>query len=226
MASLRNLHPYALRADLIAAAHHWFTTRAAICAGSRRADRFAAFGEGAVLCFPPAALYGEAAIRVGADTLIGPYVSLSAGMAPGQPLINDRIVQIGERCLIGRFSSIVGHLEVVIEDDVFFGPNVYVTDQNHSTADPTLPIGRQSAPERAVRIGRGSWLGANVVVLPGVTIGAGVAVGAGSVVTTDLPDRTLAVGSPARVVRDLDRDEVASQVVGSSTRQGRSAHEA
>ncbi len=217
MASLRNLHPYALRADLIGAAHEWLMTRASICAGSRRADRFAAFGEGAVLCFPPAALYGESAIRIGPDTLIGPHASISAGMAPGQPLISDRIVEIGARCLIGRYSSIVGHLEVVIEDDVFFGPNVYVTDQNHSTADPTLPIGRQSAPERPVRIGQGSWLGANVVVLPGVTIGCGVAVGAGSIVTDDLPDRCLAVGSPARVVRTFAE---------AADNQGRSAHEA
>ncbi len=168
---------------------------------SRRADRFSAFGDGTVICFPPAALYGEHAIRLGADTLIGPYVSLSAGMAPGQPLISDRIVTIGDRCLIGRYSSIVGHFEIVIGDDVFFGPNVYVTDQNHGVDDLRVPIGRQTAGERPVRIGDGSWLGANVVVLPGVTIGRHVAVGAGSIVTADLPDNAVAVGNPARVVR-------------------------
>ena len=168
---------------------------------SRRANRFAAFGAGSVICFPPAALYGEEAIRLGSDTVIGPYVSLSAGMLPAQALVNDHIVTIGDRCLIGRQSSIVGHLELTIGNDVFFGPNVYVTDQNHGVDDLTMPIGRQTAGEKPVAIGDGSWLGANVVVLPGVTIGRHVAVGAGSIVTSDLPDHAVAVGNPARVIR-------------------------
>lgn len=121
-------------------------------------------------------------------------------MLPGQDLLSDRIVTIGDRCVIGRHSSIVGHFDITIEDDVFFGPNVYVTDQNHSTADPTKPIGAQSKPEKPVTIGRGSWLGTNVVVLPGVSIGEHTAVGAGSVVTQDLPAFSIAVGSPAKVV--------------------------
>tara|TARA_B100000029_G_scaffold467429_1_gene503675 strand:- start:1799 stop:2266 length:468 start_codon:yes stop_codon:yes gene_type:complete len=153
------------------------------------------------MCFPPAALFGEHAIRVGADTMIGPFVSLSAGMGPKQELLSDRIVQIGNRVLIGRGSSIVGHFQITIEDDVFFGPNVYVTDQNHGFEDLTIPIGKQSMPEEPVRIGAGSWIGTNTVVLPGVTIGTHVAVGAGSIVTSDLPDNSVAVGSPARVIQ-------------------------
>ena len=171
--------------------------------GSRRARRFSAFGDGTIICFPPTALFGERAIRLGRDTLIGPNFSLSAGMDPDQELISDRIVTIGDRCMLGRGSSIVGHFEIVIEDDVFFGPNVYVTDQNHSVDQLDVPIGRQSGPESPVRIGAGSWLGTNVVVLPGVTIGRHVAVGAGSVVTKHLPDNSVAVGSPARVIRQL-----------------------
>lgn len=194
-------NPRLWRADFLLGAHEWISRRAAIMPTSRRAARFAAYGSGSIICFPPAALFGEAGIRIGKDSLIGPYVSLSAGMGPGQLLISDEIVTIGDRCLIGRQSSIVGHFEIVIEDDVYFGPNVYVTDQNHSVDDPHQPIGRQSAGEKPVRIGAGSWLGANVVVLPGVTIGRHVAVGAGSVVTKDLPDHAVAVGSPARVVR-------------------------
>ncbi len=170
-------------------------------ATSRRANRFAQFGAGSVMCHPWAALYGEHAIRVGEDCLIGPYCSLSAGMGPDQELVSDEILVIGDRCLIGRNSSLVAHLSVVIGADVFFGPNVYVTDQNHAVDDLTAPIGRQALPESPVEIGDGSWIGTNAVVLPGVTIGRHVAVGAGSVVTTDLPDYSVAVGSPARVVR-------------------------
>ncbi len=189
------------RADLILGGYEWLSKRAAITAHSRRGRRFASFGEGSWLCFPPAALYGEHAIHIGSDTLIGPYVSLSAGMVPGQQLVHHEIVRIGDRCLIGRQSSIVGHFSITIEDDVFFGPNVYVTDQNHGVGDPTIPIGRQTVGEKPVVIGEGSWLGANVVVLPGVTIGKHVAVGAGSVVTRDVPDHSVAVGSPAKVIK-------------------------
>lgn len=179
-----------------------FGVTASVHAGTRRAARFAAFGEGSLLCFPWTALYNEGAIRIGADTMIGPLVSLSAGMVPGQPLLSDEVVRIGDRCLIGRGSSIVGHFSIDIGDDVFTGPNVYITDQNHGLALLDEPIGRQwPAPERPVRIGAGSWLGTGTVVLPGVTIGRGVAVGANSVVTTDLPDLAVAVGAPARVVR-------------------------
>ena len=184
----------------MARVHDWIRRTAAIGPRSRRAEPFAAFGVGSIICFPPAALFGEAGIRIGRDVLIGPNVSLSAGMAPGQELISDRIVVIGDRSLIGRNSSIVGHYSIEIGPDVYFGPNVYVTDQNHSAADPDLPVGRQSAPERPVKVGAGSWVGTNAVILPGVSIGERAIIGAGSVVTSDVPDGAVAVGSPARIV--------------------------
>lgn len=186
--------------DFVAEAHEWIRNRAAITPRSRRANRFAGFGPRSVICFPPAALFGESAIRLGSDVMIGPNVSLSAGMTPGQSLISDRIVVIGDRCLIGRNSSINGHMSIEIGDDVFLGPNVYVTDQNHTANDRTLPIGRQAAPERPVRIGAGSWIGTNAVILPGVTIGERAIIGAGAVVTRDIPGGSVGVGAPARVV--------------------------
>lgn len=186
-----------------------FGVTASLHADCARAARFTAFGAGSLMCFPWAALYGEAGIRIGEGTMIGPYVSLSAGMVPSQALLHDRIVDIGDRCLIGRGSAIVGHYSIVIEDDVYTGPNVYITDQNHGVDDLTQPIGRQvPAAEGPVRIGAGSWLGTGVVVLPGVTIGRHVAVGAHSVVTRDLPDFCVAVGAPARVIRMLDPEVV------------------
>lgn len=166
-----------------------------------RAARFGAFGAGSLLAFPPAAVYNERYIRVGAGTIIGARVSLSAGIAPGQQMVTDPVVSIGDRVLIGRGSHIVGHLGIEIGDDVQTGPYVYITDQNHGYQDPDQPIGTQWPSEAPVVVGAGSWLGAGVVVLPGATIGRNVAVGAGSVVTGDLPDHCVAVGAPARVVK-------------------------
>lgn len=200
----RRLRPPLRSCDVVAGVYDWIDRRGTIVSDSRRARRFGSFGDGSFIAHRPIALYNEHAIHIGSGTMIGPGVSLSCGMMLGQELINDRMISIGNGCLIGRHSSIVAHLEIVIDDDVFFGPNVYVTDQNHALDDLGLAIGRQSAPERPVRIGAGSWIGTNAVVLPGVTIGRGVAVGAGAVVTTDLPDYAIAVGSPARVVRMRD----------------------
>jgi acetyltransferase-like isoleucine patch superfamily enzyme len=168
---------------------------------SRRARRFRRFGAGSAICFPVAALYGEEYIEVGEGCIIGPYSSLSAGVMPGHVLDHSPVVTIGDRVLIGKGSGIVGHQLVEIGDDVFTGHHVYITDANHGYEDTTLPIGRQFAPSRPVRVGSGSWLGHGTVVLPGADIGRHVAVGAGSVVTGPLPDFSVAVGNPARVIR-------------------------
>jgi acetyltransferase-like isoleucine patch superfamily enzyme len=111
------------------------------------------------------------------------------------------VLQIGDRCVIGRGSHIVAHHSLVIGDDVFTGPYVYITDQNHGYANPDEPIGRQMPHNAAVRIGSGSWLGAGAVVLPGACIGRNVVVAAGSVVRGTVPDRCVVAGVPARVVR-------------------------
>ena len=111
------------------------------------------------------------------------------------------VLRIGDRCVIGRGSHIVAHHSLVIGDDVFTGPYVYITDQNHGYADPDVPIGRQMPQNQAVRIGSGSWLGAGAVVLPGARIGRNVVIAAGSVVRGTVPDRCVVAGVPARVVR-------------------------
>lgn len=157
-----------------------------------------------MICFPPTTIMNEQYIHIGHGTMIGPGVSLSAGMVPGQRCISDRVVSIGDRCLIGKGSGIVGHLEIVIGDDVWTGHHVYITDQNHGYDDPGEPISRQVQPERPVHIGDGSWLGHGTVVLPGSTVGRHVVVGANSVVTGDIADYSVAVGAPARVVATID----------------------
>ena len=188
-----------------AAAVRWGWEHAAVVGAigpdDPRGRRFGAMGAGSVLAFPQGALYNERYIRIGAGTMIGPYVSLTAGMAPGQEMASDPVVRIGDRCVIGRGSHVIGHWSIDIGDDVQTGPYVYVTDQNHSYLDPDQPVGTQWPVEAAVRIGAGSWLGANVVVLPGASIGCHVVVAAGAVVRGEVPDRCVVAGVPARVVR-------------------------
>lgn len=174
---------------------------AAITATTDRGRRFARFGEGSLIAFPWVTLYNEHYIEIGADTMIGPFCAVSAGMMPGQECVTSPVVRIGDRCLIGRGSGIVGHLAIDIGNDVWTGHHVYITDQNHGYEDVSRPISRQTQPEEAVTIGEGSWLGTGTVVLPGSSIGKHVAVGANSVVTGALPDYCVAVGAPARVIR-------------------------
>ncbi len=168
---------------------------------SPRARRFGSFGEGTAICFPFGSHVNERHIHLGANTMIGPGATLSAGWGPGHPGLPDEVVRIGDRCLIGRGSSVIGHKSIVIGNDVWTGYDVRIADMNHGYEDITRPISGQWMAEEPIAIGDGSWLGHHLVVLPGVTIGRHVTVGAGSVVTDDLPDYSVAVGVPARVVR-------------------------
>ena len=163
-------------------------------------------GKGACIAFPPGALFGEEWIHVGDATLIGPEVSLSAGMVPGQRMVTNPVIRIGDRCTIGRGSHIVGHLSIEIGDDVWTGPYIYITDQNHGYTDVDTPIGLQWPIESVVKIGAGSWLGAGVTVLPGAQVGEHVVIAAGSVVRGVIPDRCVIAGAPAKVVRWYDDD--------------------
>ena len=187
--------------DVIFTARETAMAWAAIGPDTRRGRRFGSFGRGSIICYPPATIMNERYIRIGSNTMIGPGVSLSAGMVPGQECVTDPVVRIGDRCLIGRGSGIVGHLAIDIGDDVWTGHYVYITDQNHGYDDPRLPISKQSQPERPVIIGDGSWLGHGTVVLPGAHIGRHVVIGANSVVTGEIPDFSVAAGAPARVIR-------------------------
>jgi acetyltransferase-like isoleucine patch superfamily enzyme len=149
-------------------------------------------------------MFGERWVRIGDATLLGPNTSIAVGMVPDEPGFDPPegwVVRIGDRCNIGRGSSIVGRLRIEIGDDVTTGPDLYVTDHNHRYDDLDTPIARQWVNEAPVRIGDGCWLGAGVVVLPGTTLGRNVVVAAGSVVRGEIPDHCVVAGVPAKVVK-------------------------
>jgi acetyltransferase-like isoleucine patch superfamily enzyme len=105
--------------------------------------------------------------------------------------------------LISECSMVILDCAVVnIGDRTKFGPGVSIFAATH----PTAVQGRRDLPDysRPVTIGNDCWIGGNTVILPGVTIGDGVTVGASSVVTRDIPSFSIAVGSPARVIKKID----------------------
>lgn len=138
-------------------------------------------------------------IAVGEGVLIGAgsWLMVPSRETPGPVMhIHDRVRMRGV--------SISAVRSVVIEEAVGIAAGVYISDHSHSFRDPDVPIRDQPISEpRPVRIGRGAWLGQNVVVLPGVTIGEQAVIGANSVVTRDIPPRTVAAGAPARVIREI-----------------------
>src|SRR6266571_4884467 len=162
---------------------------------------FAAFGPGSLIAFPVGTIFGEQWIEIGDGTMLGEQVSVCAGMMPGHDLGSEPVLRIGDRCVIGRGSHIVAHHSIDIGDDVYTGPYVYITDQNHCYADPEVPIGRQWPVNAAVSIGAGTWLGTGVIVLPGAVIGRNVVVAAGSVVRGETANGSGLPGRRARLFR-------------------------
>ena len=141
-------------------------------------------------------------------------------------LLKEMFAEIGEGCYLeppfysnwgGAFlhfgknvycnfgCTFVDDTHVYVGDDTLFGPHVVVATASHPL-DPGLR--RQGLQyNRPVRIGKNCWIGASVVINPGVTIGDNVVIGSGSVVTRDIPDNVLAYGNPCRVQRTLEPGE-------------------
>lgn len=117
---------------------------------------------------------------------------------------NGKNIHIGSNFTANFNLTILDIKEVYIGDNVMIGPNTTITTVGH----PLSPKDRRAhlAQGSEIRIGNDVWLGANVTILPGVTIGDNVVVGAGAVVTKDIPPNSLALGVPARVVKELQND--------------------
>lgn len=110
-----------------------------------------------------------------------------------------REIEIGDNSAIGLNARISGPLS--IGNDVMMGPDVSIYTQNHETENIYKPMRLQTAPKQKVTIGNDCWIGANAVILPGVTIGSGVIIGAGAVVTKDVPPLAVVGGVPAKIIK-------------------------
>lgn len=110
-------------------------------------------------------------------------------------------VEIGENFYMNVNCVILDEAKVIFGDNVFIGPNCGFYTAGHPLDVEQRNRGLEYA--RPIRVGHNVWIGAQVCVLPGVTIGDNCVIGAGSVVNRDIPANSLAVGNPCRVVRRL-----------------------
>jgi len=120
--------------------------------------------------------------------------------------INNQVgdVVIGSASRIGLHNTIIG--PVTIGDNVLLAQNVVIAGLNHNFEDVYEPISQQGVETKPVVIEDDVWVGANSVVLPGITIGKHAVVGAGSVVTRNIPSFSVALGNPAKVIKQYDAE--------------------
>jgi len=111
-------------------------------------------------------------------------------------------ISIGNDCFIGEMTVIRGQGGVHIGHKVYTGPLVQILAVNHVFSNPELPIADQGITARGIVIEDDVWIAAGAIILDGVRIGTGAVIGAGAVVTQDIPPYSIAVGSPARPVKD------------------------
>lgn len=162
-------------------------------------ERFARFGDGTYLV-PPVRVHNPQYMEIGDRVEVMEACFLSAEPRPGGPA--PRLV-IGDDTQIAAGATIatVGHVE--FEPGCLIAERTFIGDASHAYEDPQRPIIAQGmTPPRPVVIGAGTFVGINSIVLPGARLGRGVMVGAGSVVGAgQIPDHSVVVGNPARVVR-------------------------
>ena len=112
-------------------------------------------------------------------------------------------LHLGSDVYINFNLTLVDDGHIYIGDKVMLGPNVTIATANHPI-DPALRA-RGLQYNKDVHIGDNVWIGANTVIVPGVWIGANAVIGAGSVVTKDIPENTVAVGNPCRMLREISQ---------------------
>jgi acetyltransferase-like isoleucine patch superfamily enzyme len=157
-------------------------------------------------------------VRIAPDVKLGPGVKIYAfanlyGCEIGDESKIGAFVEVQKGARIGRRVKVSSHTficeGVTIEDGVFIGHGVmFINDRYPRATTPTGELQTEADWECVpTLVQRGASIGSNATILCGVTIGEGASVGAGSVVTHDVPPRTIVAGNPARIIRKIVRDE-------------------
>lgn len=142
------------------------------------------------------AMLKEMFAEIGKDCYIEPPLHANWG---------GHFVHFGKNIYANFNLTLVDDTHIYVGDYTMFGPNVTIATAGH----PLLPELREKAYQynAPVHIGKNCWLGAGVIIVPGVTIGDNVVIGAGSIVTKDLPSNVIAVGNPCHVLRAINEHD-------------------
>ena len=133
-------------------------------------------------------------VTIGEHCILQDFIYIRAG-AHGN-------ISFGNHCMINSFCRFFGHGGIEVGEYCQFGSGVTITTTEHNYSEKSL-----SETYKKVIIGNRVWVGTNVTILPGVTIGNNTVVGAGSVVTKDLPPNSVAVGVPAQIIKKFSLDK-------------------
>ena len=120
-------------------------------------------------------------------------------------------LSFGKNVQINDYVHIVAMNRIAIGDNVLMASHVFISDNSHGSykgdekdTNPMIPPTEREYTSDPVVIGRNTWIGEGVIIMPGVTIGEGCVIGAHSVVSKSIPDSSIAVGSPANVIKKFD----------------------
>jgi acetyltransferase-like isoleucine patch superfamily enzyme len=165
-------------------------------------------GSGRVRIARPRLIANPHCMFIGEGVQIGPNSVLAACTEFRSSLATISYtprIHIGSHVWATSSLQLYAAKEVIIEDYVLIASNVFISDYSHGIANIEDPFMYQPYEKISpVRIGRGSWIGQNVIILPGVSIGRQCVIGANSVVRHSLPDCVLAAGAPAQIIKRFD----------------------
>ncbi len=151
----------------------------------------------------PVAIEGVENIFLGNHVFVAAHSCLAAVQLTESDFCR---LNIGDGCKIGRFNHIYATNKITIEKNVLTANNVYISDNLHDYENIDIPVMDQPVIQKSeVIIGEGSWLGHSSCII-GAKIGRHCVVGANSVVTRDVPDYSIVVGAPARIIKRFDVD--------------------
>lgn len=120
----------------------------------------------------------------------------------------DAILEISEGCVLNSNSRIQSYNSIKIGKKVIIGPFAYLCDFMHNYEDTSKAIKDQGCRSKGeIVIGDGTWVGASATILAPVTIGKGCVIGANSLINKDIPDFSVVVGNPARIVKQYDKNQ-------------------
>lgn len=160
--------------------------------------KFEKFGHDSVL-YHPLCIRGRENICIGNQTTIlnGVRMQVYNDLTGKQSKI-----KIGDNCYIGYNNTFLAGGNITLEDGVLMASNILISSENHSI-NPESPdyYMNQKLSCAPIIVGEGTWIGEKVSILSGVTIGKKCVIGAGSIVAKDIPDFSIAVGSPAKVIK-------------------------